>query len=113
MKLNLKLFPEIRLLRLHNVMKKILGNNSLITSRIGIRTERIKIIFDLISVTGMVHRYIYGGACIRPAAPTRFGLTPHLPLAKIPRIPRIEYQAYLHTHTTHLSLKILSVASFR
>jgi hypothetical protein len=46
--------------------------------------------FGKSSVTGMVHRsaylcrnvHRYGGACIRPAAPTRFGLTPHLPLAK-------------------------------
>jgi hypothetical protein len=41
-------------------------------------------------VTGMVHRsaylcrnmHRYGGACIRPAALTRFGLAPHPPLAK-------------------------------
>jgi hypothetical protein len=47
------------------------------------------------SVTGMVHRsaylcrnvYGYGGACIRPAAPFRLGLAPHLPLAKISADP--------------------------
>jgi hypothetical protein len=69
----------------------------------------------------MIHRsaylyiflYRYGGACIRSAAPIRFGLAPHFSLAKTPRIPRIEYQAYLHTYTTYLSLKILSVESFR
>jgi hypothetical protein len=41
-------------------------------------------------VTGMVHRsaylcifrYKYTGAYIRSAAPTRFGLAPHLPLIK-------------------------------
>jgi hypothetical protein len=41
-------------------------------------------------VTGMVHRsaylciflHRYAGACIRSVAPTRFGLAPHLALAK-------------------------------
>jgi hypothetical protein len=52
-------------------------------------------------ITGMIYRlaylciflHKYTGACIRSAAPIRFGLAPHLPLAKTPRIPRIEYQA--------------------
>jgi hypothetical protein len=85
-----------------------------------LRRER-RLIRKRKDITGIIYKsayldiflYKYAGACIRSAAPIRFGLAPHLPLAKTPRIPRIEYQAYLHTYTTYLSLKILSVESFR
>jgi hypothetical protein len=53
MKLNLKSLPGIRLLRLHNVIKKALRINFLITFRIEIKAGKIKIILDLIPVQEM------------------------------------------------------------
>jgi hypothetical protein len=48
MKLNPKSFPKIRLLRLHNAIRRTSKINSSITPRIEIKTKKIKTILDLI-----------------------------------------------------------------
>jgi hypothetical protein len=55
MKLSLRLFSEIRLLRLHNVMKRILKIRFSIIFRTKIKAGR-KVIFDLFPVRGMQTR---------------------------------------------------------